>query len=85
MTEERGRVVFSKVLGLLPCEVVGRNEANCLVRVCGMDTPMSVKRSAVFELVEGWEIEGGRLIALDEPAVMATCSAQVATDEEVQG
>jgi len=64
MTEARGRVVYSKILGLLPCEIVGKNESQVLVRVCGMDTPMSVKRSQVFELTEGWEIVNGRLVVM---------------------
>ena len=59
-------VAYSTVLGLVACEIVGRNETNYLVRVFGMRKPMSIARSLVFELDETWDLdEAGRLLAPD--------------------
>jgi hypothetical protein len=73
-------VVFSGTLGLMPCEILGRNEAHYLVRVMGMPKPMSVPRALVFELEQGWELQGGRLVGPSGGAALATCPSTAGAD-----
>ena len=55
-------LVWSKALGLQRCEIVGRNEERVLIRLQGLDRPLSVARSRVFEIGDGFTVEQGRIV-----------------------
>ena len=77
-------VIFSSALGLLPCRIIGASEGNYLVQVLRVGKPMTVPRSQVFELAEGYQLaEGGQLVGPEGVAPVVTCPAQGGISEEV--
>jgi hypothetical protein len=66
MEEEETRdvrtIVYSPVLGMLPCRVVGANKTHYLVQVLGFGGTVNASREDVFELLEGWELCSGRIV-----------------------
>jgi len=74
-------IVYSSVMGLIPCQVVGRNEGNYLVRALG--AVMHVPRELVFELAPGFDLVEGQIVGPDGPAPLATCP--VSQSETVTG
>jgi hypothetical protein len=71
--ESKPRMVcYSKVMGLLPCEIVGQNGSHYLVKLRGTPKPLSVPRELVFKLEEGVELVNGQLVAAGgEPVTLA--------------
>ena len=57
---ERCLVAYSKVLGYLPCEVVGCNQSQYLLRIYGQDIP--TPKELVFELRPGWKLHKGCIV-----------------------
>ena len=62
-TRQGPTVAYSKVLGLVPCVVIGGNDTHHLVKLYGTGKPVSLSRNIVFELADGWGLnEGGELV-----------------------
>ena len=57
MVTNTEHVVHSQTLGVMPCEIVGRNSSHLLIRIPGVAKPMRVARATVFKLEEGQTIE----------------------------
>ena len=53
-------MAYSKVLGYLPCEVVGCNQSQYLLRIYGQDIP--TPKELVFELRPGWKLHKGCIV-----------------------
>lgn len=60
---DKRAVVYSDTLGLVPCQVVGRNDSRYLVRLMG--ATVHVPKELVFELDDGWELSGGQVVLAD--------------------
>jgi hypothetical protein len=57
---EARTIVYSRVLGAMPCTVVGANRTHYLVQVYG--ATIHVSREEVFELQDGWALRDGRVV-----------------------
>ena len=64
MSESR-TVVFSEKLGLFQCEIVARNEQRVLVRLDGVQRPLSVPAGDVFELEPGQVWHAGKIVTVE--------------------
>jgi len=73
-------IVYSSTLGMLRGHVVGRNGSHYLVRVAGVTMP--VPKELVFELEEGWDLQGGRLTGPGGASSLATCPSAAAAGED---
>jgi len=72
-------IVYSNTLGMMPCQVVGHNGSHYLVRVAGVTMP--VPKELVFELEDGWALQGGRLIGPDGADGLVTCPCGTLANE----
>jgi hypothetical protein len=79
--------VWSDSLGLMPCEVVGRNRSHYLVRVQGATLPAETWQ--VFQLADGLTVRNGRIVPVDgegtEGAIEAALSLFAPPVEEPAG